>query len=170
MDVHNIERDRNTRGPSHTPSHPNTQHKSHSHTGFTHKERPIPTLTKDTQTNLTHVHKYLLKNTNIPSYIGEETNHTNIYAQNTHHKSKDTKYEQITHKDPQHGNRSYTYTHIHALKDTITQMSKRNYRNKLSTHTLNIHIQRQHNTLHRHKVHNTKKSQIFTQTPIHKDT
>lgn len=96
------------------------------HTGFTHKERHIPKLTKEKQTNLTYVHTQISteKIQTSPSH-SVETDTSHIYpCTNTHHISKDTQHKQSTRtkthnvqRDHTHST-THTYTHPKTHSDT----------------------------------------------------
>lgn len=145
------------------------------HTGFTHKDRHIPKLTKEKQTNLTYVHTQIsTEKTLISQSPSVETDTSHIYpCTNTHHISKDTQHKQSTCTKTH--NMQTDHTHTHTSKDTqrYTNIMRRMLKqtthtctyipkdttqtNHTHTHTISRHtIQRNHTDSHRTHTHNHK--------------
>lgn len=131
---------------------------THSHTGFTHKERHIPRLTKEKQTNLTYVHTHISTEKHkypVTQCRNRQITHISMY---THPISKDTQHKQITHTKTHNMQTSH---HTHTSKHTYTNVKrnvKTNYPHVL-THISKDTTQTNHTHTH---THTTKKSQIHT--------
>lgn len=146
------------------------------HTGFTHKERHIPKLTKEKQTNLTYMHTQVsTEKTQTSRSPSVETDTSYIYpCTNTQHISKDTQHKQSTRTKTHNMRTDHTHstihTHTHIQRHTeihkyYEKNVKTNYphthlhtlrynTNKTHTHTICRHIiQRNHTDSHRTHTH-----------------